>query len=106
MRLARPPRPGVRGPADGLHPARALVRMLACPRTMRELAADLATDTPYTSVVVDDLERRELVQRIAHPQDRRVKMSSSPMPADAPQRWPSGSKGNRRWLCASSTPTT
>lgn len=74
MRLARLLRPGVRGLQMGFIRARALVRMLACPRTMRELAADLATDAPYTTVVVDDLERRELVQRIAHPQDRRVKM--------------------------------
>lgn len=54
--------------------AKALVRLVAGPRTMRELAGELATDPPYTTVVVDDLERRELVQRSTHPEDRRVKI--------------------------------
>jgi DNA-binding MarR family transcriptional regulator len=41
---------------------------------MRELAAALATDAPYTTVVVDDLERRGLAARSAHPDDRRRKL--------------------------------
>ncbi|KAA2256320.1 MarR family transcriptional regulator [Solihabitans fulvus] len=44
------------------------------PMTMRQLTAILATDAPYTTVVVDDLERRGLVERSVHPGDRRVKI--------------------------------
>lgn len=54
--------------------ARALIRLSAGPLTMRELASQLTTDPPYTSVVVDDLERRELVRRSTSPDDRRVKI--------------------------------
>jgi DNA-binding MarR family transcriptional regulator len=36
----------------------------------------LASDAPYISVVVDDLERRGLVERSVHPGDRRVKVVS------------------------------
>ncbi|HEX8094117.1 MarR family winged helix-turn-helix transcriptional regulator, partial [Jatrophihabitans sp.] len=42
--------------------------------TMRELAGRLGTDPPYTTVVVDDLERRGLVRRSTSPDDRRVKI--------------------------------
>jgi DNA-binding MarR family transcriptional regulator len=56
--------------------AKALVRLAAGPLTMRELAAKLATDPPYTSVVVDDLARRCLLTRSTHPEDRRVKVVS------------------------------
>ncbi|GIH13400.1 MarR family winged helix-turn-helix transcriptional regulator [Rugosimonospora africana] len=44
------------------------------PLTMRELAARLSTDAPYTTLVVGDLERRGLVARSAHPTDRRSKI--------------------------------
>lgn len=56
--------------------AKALIRLQDGPLTMRELAGKLATDAPYTSVVVDDLERRGLVLRSTHPDDRRVKLVS------------------------------
>ena len=52
------------------------VRMVAAapePLTMGQLAARLHTDRPYASVVVDDLERHGLVERLAHPTDRRVR---------------------------------
>ena len=39
--------------------AKALRRIVDGPMTMRELAAALGTDPPYTTVVVDDLERRD-----------------------------------------------
>jgi DNA-binding MarR family transcriptional regulator len=53
---------------------KALRRVAATgPVTMRELAADLSTDAPYTTLVVDDLERRGLVERRVHPTDRRSK---------------------------------
>jgi DNA-binding MarR family transcriptional regulator len=54
--------------------AKALGRLATGPMTMRELAAALSTDAPYTTLVVDDLERRGLVRRAAHPTDRRSKI--------------------------------
>ena len=54
--------------------AKALRALLAGPMTMRELAAALATDAPYTTLVVDGLERRGLVARAPHPSDRRSKI--------------------------------
>lgn len=53
---------------------KALRALLAGPMTMRELAAALATDAPYTTLVVDGLERRGLVARSVHPRDRRSKI--------------------------------
>ena len=55
---------------------KALGRLAGGPLTMRELAAALAIDPPYTTVVVDDLEGRRLVRRSPHPDDRRVKLVS------------------------------
>lgn len=54
--------------------AKVLLRLMDGPLTMREVAAKLSIDAPYTSVVVDDLERRGLVERSACPEDRRVKI--------------------------------
>ena len=54
--------------------AKALRRVAAGPMTMRELAAALGTDPPYTTVVVDDLERRGLVTRTVQAGDRRSKI--------------------------------
>lgn len=56
--------------------AKALLHLAGGPLTMRELAASIATDAPYTTVVVDDLERRGLVRRSPDPDDRRVKVVS------------------------------
>ncbi len=56
--------------------AKALRRIASGPLTMRELAAGLGTDPPYTTVVVDDLERRGLVVRAVRPGDRRSKLVS------------------------------
>ncbi|WP_433211230.1 MarR family winged helix-turn-helix transcriptional regulator [Dactylosporangium sp. CS-047395] len=53
---------------------KALRRLAGSPMTMRELAARLSTDAPYTTLVVDDLERRGLVRREPHPSDRRAKL--------------------------------
>ncbi|MEU7868107.1 MarR family transcriptional regulator [Dactylosporangium sp. NPDC049140] len=53
---------------------KALRRLAGSPLTMRELAARLQTDAPYTTLVVDDLERRGLVRREPHPSDRRAKL--------------------------------
>lgn len=54
--------------------AKALRRLSGGPMTMRELAAALGTDPPYTTVVVDDLERRGLVTRTVRAGDRRSKI--------------------------------
>jgi DNA-binding MarR family transcriptional regulator len=56
--------------------AKALRRLLPGPLTMRELTARLATEKPYTTLVVDDLERRGYVERTVHPDDRRSKIVS------------------------------
>ena len=53
---------------------RALRRIAARPMTMGELAALLGMDPPNLTTVVDDLERSGLVERQAHPTDRRVKL--------------------------------
>jgi DNA-binding MarR family transcriptional regulator len=53
---------------------RALQRLAAQPQTLRSLAALLAADPPYATLIVDDLENRGLAQRIPHPDDRRAKL--------------------------------
>lgn len=42
--------------------------------TQRELAARLAADPPYVTLMVDDLEAQQLVRRRPHPTDRRAKL--------------------------------
>jgi DNA-binding MarR family transcriptional regulator len=64
--------------------AKALRRLAGHPMTMRELAAGLGTDPGYTTVVVDDLERRGLVTRTVSAGDRRSKIVSI-TPAGAAQ---------------------
>ncbi len=54
--------------------AKALRRLLPGPLTMRELTARLSTEKPYTTLVVDDLEKRGYVRRSVHPDDRRCKV--------------------------------
>lgn len=53
---------------------KALRRIADRPMPMRELAALLGVDPPNLTPVVDDLERSGLVERQAHPTDRRVKL--------------------------------
>ncbi|CAM5552325.1 MarR family winged helix-turn-helix transcriptional regulator [Streptomyces abikoensis] len=55
---------------------KALRRIARGPLTLRELAEMLLTDRPYTTLVVDDLEARGLVERTANPADRRSKIVS------------------------------
>jgi DNA-binding MarR family transcriptional regulator len=52
----------------------ALRRLSAQPHTLRALAESLAADPPYVTLIVDDLERRGLVRRMPHPDDRRAKL--------------------------------
>ncbi|QMU73499.1 MarR family transcriptional regulator [Streptacidiphilus sp. P02-A3a] len=54
--------------------SRALRRLAAGPKRMSELTATLSTDKPYTTLIVDDLERRGLVRRSVDPDDRRCKI--------------------------------
>jgi DNA-binding MarR family transcriptional regulator len=56
--------------------AKALSRLTSGPMPQRELSATLMTDAPYTSVIVDDLEKRGLVRREVNPADRRSKLVS------------------------------
>jgi DNA-binding MarR family transcriptional regulator len=51
-----------------------LRRVAKLPLTLRELSAKLGIDPPYTTVVVQDLAERGLVERVAHPTDRRAKL--------------------------------
>jgi DNA-binding MarR family transcriptional regulator len=53
---------------------RALRRIAKRPMPMSELAALLVIDPPNLTPVVDDLEAAGLVERRAHPTDRRVKV--------------------------------
>ncbi len=53
---------------------RALRRIAPRPLSMSELAALLGMDPPNLTTVVDGLERSGLVERHAHPTDRRVKL--------------------------------
>src|SRR5580658_5716993 len=53
---------------------KALRRIAGRPMSMRELAGLLGMDPPNLTTVVDDLERSGLVERQAHPTDRRIKL--------------------------------
>jgi DNA-binding MarR family transcriptional regulator len=53
---------------------RALRRLAAKPLTLRALAGRLGADPPYVTLIVDDLQKRGLVQRTPHPEDRRSKL--------------------------------
>lgn len=52
---------------------KALRHLSRAPMSLRELAATLLIDAPYTTVIVDDLEQRGLVERRPDPDDRRRK---------------------------------
>lgn len=54
--------------------ARALRRLVRGGLSLRDLAAQLGTDAPYASLMVDDLERQGLVERRTDPADRRRKI--------------------------------
>lgn len=53
---------------------RAVRRVARQPMSMGELAEALGIDRPNATVLVDDLEAQGLVQREAHPTDRRAKV--------------------------------
>ncbi|WP_405581187.1 MarR family winged helix-turn-helix transcriptional regulator [Streptomyces sp. NBC_01190] len=54
-----------------------LRRVAAAPARLSELAAELSSDRPYTTLVVDDLAKRGLVERRPHPTDGRCKIVSA-----------------------------
>jgi DNA-binding MarR family transcriptional regulator len=54
--------------------ARAVRRIARRPMSMGELAAALAVDPPNATVIVDELQDLGLVNRRAHPNDRRTKL--------------------------------
>lgn len=56
---------------------KALRRIAARSYRMSDLATELASDRPYLTLVVDDLEQRGLVERHQHPTDRRCKIVSA-----------------------------
>ncbi|MCU1490534.1 MAG: MarR family transcriptional regulator [Acidimicrobiaceae bacterium] len=76
---------------------RVLLLVAQAPQTMGAIAARLTTDPPYTTLVVDDLERRGLVERRAHPTDRRAKLVALT---------PSGEEAARRADALVSAPPT
>lgn len=53
---------------------RALRRLARGPLTLGALAESLGVDAPAATVTVNDLERRGLVTRQEHPEDRRAKI--------------------------------
>lgn len=55
---------------------KALLALDSEPAMLRGLAATLFVDAPYATVMVDDLERRGLVTRTVHPDDRRARLVS------------------------------
>ena len=52
---------------------RALWRLERGPSTLADLAHDMGTDAPATTVLINALEERGLVKRSPHPTDRRAK---------------------------------
>jgi len=56
---------------------RALKRLRNEPRTLSNLAYEMSIDAPATTVIVNDLEARGLVERKAHPENRRSKLVSA-----------------------------
>jgi DNA-binding MarR family transcriptional regulator len=55
---------------------RALRRLGDGPLTLVALAQSMGSDAPAATVAVNDLERRGLVERRPHPEDRRAKLVS------------------------------
>lgn len=58
----------------GLGRVKVLVLLTDGPMTLRDIAEANGVDAPYTTVIVDQLVSRGLVQRTAHPDDNRRKL--------------------------------
>jgi len=55
---------------------RILWRLTDAPLTLTQIADDTGSDAPATTVAVNDLEERGLVERQPHPENRRAKLVS------------------------------
>ncbi|MBD8880214.1 MarR family transcriptional regulator [Rhodanobacter sp. 7MK24] len=66
------------GEATGLpfSRVRILWRLEEAPMTLKQIADDTGSDAPATTVAVNDLEGRGLVERQPHPESRRAKLVS------------------------------
>lgn len=66
------------GDATGLpfSRVRILWRLEDAPMTLKQIADDTGSDAPATTVAVNDLEHRGLVERQPHPENRRAKLVS------------------------------
>ncbi len=53
---------------------RALKRLVHAPMTLKDLANEMSTDAPAATVAINDLEKRGLVERYPHPDNRRAKL--------------------------------
>jgi DNA-binding MarR family transcriptional regulator len=58
----------------GVGKSELLIKLAAAPMTLREVAQAVEVDPSAATVAVDLLERRGLVQREAHPDDKRRKL--------------------------------
>lgn len=56
--------------------ARILWRLLDDPKTLTQIAYITSSDAPATTVAINDLENRGLVERNPHPDNRRTKLVS------------------------------
>ena len=56
--------------------ARILWRLLDAPMTLKQVADETGSDAPATTVAINDLEDRGLVERNPHPENRRAKLVS------------------------------
>jgi DNA-binding MarR family transcriptional regulator len=66
----------VRGDGTPLHPNARAPATGEGPLTLGDLAHALGSDAPAATVAINDLERRGLVARREHPEDRRAKLVS------------------------------
>ena len=84
------------------------LRLIAADSTMpmRELVTALGTDAAYTTVVLDDLEKRGFVTRAPHPDDRRAKLVTATARGAGPPGRPTPSWTGRRRRSSGSPPPT
>ena len=62
------------GLGRGMGRIKVLLRLTQGPLTLRDIAEFTGVDAPYATLIVDNLEARGLVERTAHPGDRRRKL--------------------------------
>ena len=62
------------GLGRGMGRIKVLLRLTQGPLTLRDIAEFTGVDAPYATLIIDNLEARGLVERTAHPGDRRRKL--------------------------------